>query len=1092
MSFGKHINLGLLVVLFTAAGWDATAQTKLLRFPDIHEDRLVFTYAGDLWLAPADGGTAVRLTAHPGLELFAKFSPDGQWVAFTGQYDGDEQIYVVPSGGGVPRQLTYYPARGPLPPRWGYDNQVYGWTPDGSAVLIRSLRDGWDLSDSRLYTVPLSGGLPQPLPMPVSGAGDLSPDGRQVVYSPLFRDFRTWKRYQGGWAQDLWIFDIETSQAENVTNHPRSDRDPMWVGDQILFSSDRSGTLNLYSYDPASRETAPVTQYTDWDVRWPSADYAGNVVYELGGELYVLDAATSESRPIQVRVPDDGLAMRPSHIQVRRNIEGYSLSPKGERAIFVARGDVFTAPIESGPTRSITKSSNAHDKLATWSPDGSRIAYVSDATGEEEIYVMNQDGSGDPEQLTTGNEGMLFGIEWSPDGERLAYTDKNGKLYVLEVESKRVTEVADERYGLIGGGSWSANGGHIAFTLRDATGFSSIYIWSVADGQVRRITGEYFNEFSPAWDPDGEYLYYIADREYAPMIGSFEWNFVVDRESYIYALALREDVSHPFPPKSDEVSIEEEGEEDEAEEEEDQDENGYIRIDFDGLAERVARVPVGADNYGGLSANEGNLIYVRGTPFYYGRSAGSRPAIMVYSLEDREATALVEGSGSYTLSSDGSKLLVREGSDYNLYDASPSGQGSKKTVSTSGLALDRVPREEWNQIFGEVWRRFRDFFYVANMHGYDWNALRQQYEPLLEHVAHRSDLNYVMGEMVAELNVSHAYITGGDFEIPDRPSVALPGARFTLDEGSDRYRITRIFTGHNEEDRYRSPLTEIGVDVAVGDYVLAIDGEELSGDENPYRMLRNKADQPVTLTVNSRPDLDGSRQVIYRPVTNEVSLKYLSWVEQNRDRVNRMTEGRVGYMHLPDMGSNGIREFVKWYYGQIKKEGMIVDVRGNGGGNVSAMLIQRLNRELLALGYQRLREDATTYPGTVFLGHLVAILNETSASDGDIFPAMFRQAGLGPLIGKRSWGGVIGITGYGPLIDGGGVNVPQFGWADAEGQWAIENYGVEPDITVENDPASVLAGGDPQLERAIEEVLRRMAEDPRQLPPRPVAPVKRP
>ena len=1091
MCLGKYAKLGLSLLVLTSFGRDAAAQTKLLRFPDIHEDRVVFTYAGDLWLAPATGGTAIRLTAHPGLELFAKFSPDGQWIAFTGQYDGDEQVYVVPSDGGVPRQLTYYPARGPLAPRWGYDNQVYGWTPDGSAVLVRSLRDGWDLSDSRLYKVPLSGGLPQALPMPVSGAGDLSPDGRQVVYSPLFRDFRTWKRYQGGWAQDLWIFDIETNQAENITNHPRADRDPMWVGDRILFSSDRSGTLNLYSYDPATRETTPITQYTGWDVRWPSADYQGNVVYELGGELQVLNAATGESRALQIRVPDDGLAMRPSHIQVRGNIEGYSLSPKGERAIFVARGDVFTAPIESGPTRNLTKSSGAHDKLATWSPDGSRIAYVSDAIGEEQIYVVNQDGSGEPEQLTSSNAGMLFGLEWSPDNERLAYTDKSGKLYVLEVESKRITEIADERYGLLGGGAWSPHGGHIAFTLQDATGFSSIYIWSVADGQVRRVTGEYFNEFSPAWDPDGDYLYYIADREYAPMIGSFEWNFVVDRESYIYALALREDVPHPFPPKSDEVTVEE-GEEEEAAGANEDDENGYIRIDLDGLAERVARVPVEADNYGGLSANKGNLIYVRGTPFYYGRSAGSQPAIMIFSVEDREATALVEGSGGYALSSDGSKLLVREAGNYNLYDASPSGKGSKKTVSTSGLALDRVPREEWNQIFGEVWRRFRDFFYVANMHGYDWNALRQQYEPLLDHVAHRSDLNYVLGEMVAELDVSHAYISGGDFEIPDRPRVGLPGARFELDAGSNRYRISRIFRGDNEEDRYRSPLTEIGADVAVGDYVLAIDGQELSGSDNPYRMLRNKGSQAVTITVNGRPSFDGARQVTYQPVTDETSLKYLNWVERNRDRVNRMTDGRVGYMHIPDMGAAGIREFIKWYYGQIKKEGMIVDVRGNGGGNVSAMLIQRLSRKVLGLGYQRLRDDATTYPSTVFYGHLVAILNETSASDGDIFPAMFRQAGLGPLIGKRSWGGVVGYTGYGPLIDGGGVNVPQFGLADTDGQWAIENYGVEPDITVENDPASVLAGGDPQLERAVQEVLRRMAEDPRELPPRPEPPVKRP
>ncbi len=1094
MLWGRLWHTALLSVLFSSLGWEAAAQTKLLRFPDIHENRVVFTYAGDLWTAPATGGTAVRLTAHPGVELFAKFSPDGRSIAFTGQYDGDEQVYVVPSDGGVPHQLTYYPARGPLPPRWGFDNQVYGWTPDGEAVLFRSLRDGWDLSDSRLYTASVSGGLPQALPMPVSGAGDLSPDGRHAVYSPLFRDFRTWKRYEGGWAQDLWTFDLESSRSQNITNHARSDRDPMWLDDRIVFSSDRNGTLNLFSYDPASRTTTPLTQYSQWDVRWPSADYAGNIVFELGGELQVLDTSSGESRSISIRVPDDGLAKRPARTPVRGNIERFSLSPKGERALFVARGDVFSAPIEDGVTRNLTASSNAHDKFATWSPDGSKIAYVSDVTGEEEIYLVNQDGSGEPERLTTGNAAMLFGLEWSPDGKKLAYSDKNGKLYVLDVASKRVQEIADERYGLIGGGAWSPNGGYIAFTLNDASGFSSVYIWSAADGQVRRITGEYFNEFDVAWDPEGNYLYYIADREFAPQLGSFEWNYVVDRESYIYALALREDVAHPFPPKSDEVTVEEEEEEEEEDESdtEDEDANGYIRIDFDGLAQRVARVPVGADNYGGLSANKGHVIYVRGTPGYYGRSASNRPALMVFSMEKREATALVEGSGAYSLSADGSKVLVREGRDFNLYDASPSGNSSKKTVSTSGLAVDRVPQQEWIQIFGEVWRRFRDFFYVENMHGYDWEALRQQYEPLLEHVAHRSDLNYVMGEMVSELSVSHAYISGGDFEIPDRPSVALPGARFALDTASNRFRVSSIFRGQNEEDRYRSPLTEIGINVSVGDYVLAIDGEELDGTRNPYQMLRNKADHAVTLTVSSQPSRTGSREVTFQPVRDETSLKYLSWVESNRDRVGQMTNGLVGYMHIPDMGTNGIREFIKWYYGQIKKQGMVVDVRGNGGGNVSAMLIQRLSREVLALGYQRLRDDATTYPSSVFHGHLVAILNETSASDGDIFPAMFREAGLGPLIGKRSWGGVIGITGYGPLIDGGGVNVPQYGWADKDGQWAIENYGVEPDITVENDPQSLLAGGDPQLERAVEEVLRMMSEDPRQLPPRPAAPVKRP
>jgi len=1062
----------------------AGAQTKLLRFPDIHGEQVVFVYAGDLWIAPASGGTAKRLTAHPGLELFPKFSPDGRWIAFTGQYDGDEQVYVIAATGGVPQQLTYYPARGPLAPRWGYDNQVYGWTRDGTAVLFRSLRDGWDLADCRLYTVPRAGGLPSALPMPVTGAGEFSPDGSNVVYSYPFRDFRTWKRYQGGWAQNLYIFDLATNQAQQITDHPRADRDPMWMGELIYFTSDRDGTLNLYSYDPGTGATAQLTRSTTWDVRWPSADEEGRIVYELNGELVVYDVSADRSTPISIMVPDDGVAMRPSRVSASRDIEDFELSPKGQRALFVARGDVFTAPIEHGPTRNLTHSSNAHDKHARWSPDGARIAFVSDMSGEEEIYVINQDGSGVAEQLTTGSVGMLYWPEWSPDGEHIAYSDKEGKLYVIDVDTKRKREVADEPQGQVFDYTWSANGGYLAFSLSDRNGFTSIYIYSLADGELHRVTGAMFNEFSPAWDPQGDYLYYLSDREFAPQVGSFEWNYVVDRESYIYALALRKDVAHPFPPRSDEVeAAAEEGEEEEGEA------RGPIRIDFDGLAGRVVQVPVEADNYGALSAVEGHLLYVRGGPFYYGRSADVEPELRIFSLADREETTLAEDIAGYALSADGKKVLVRQGRNYNLYDVKPKGAESK-TVSTSGLAVERVPAEEWAEIFDEVWRRFRDWFYVDNMHGYDWAALREQYRPWLAHVAHRSDLNYVLGEMVAELNVSHAYIAGGDFELPDRPRVALPGARFELDEASGRYRIAEIHAGQNEEERYRSPLTEIGVNVSLGDYVLAIDGEELVAPDNPYRMLLHKADRPVSLTVNSRPSLRAAREVTFNPITSEIALKYFNWVERNRRYVEEATGGRVGYLHVPDMSSDGIREFIKWYYGQIRKEGLIIDVRGNGGGNTSQMLIERLDRQLLRVRFVRTYDWPLTYPNSVFYGHLVTLLNETSASDGDIFPAMFKRAGLGPLIGKRSWGGVTGITGHGPLIDGGDVFVPQYGTNDLDGSWIIEGHGVDPDIEVENTVESVLAGRDLQLERGVEEIMRMIAADPKAFPARPAPPVR--
>ena len=546
------------VALLLAAA-PAAAQTKLLRFPDIHGERVVFSYAGDLWFAPTAGGQATRLTAHPGLELFPRFSPDGSRIAFTGQYDGDEQVYVIPASGGVPRQLTYYPARGPLAPRWGYDNQVYDWSPDGRAVLFRSLRYSTDLSDSRLFLAAVDGGLPQPLAMPESGAGDLSPDGTRVVYSPLFRDFRTWKRYEGGWAQELYIFDRETHAVERVTTHRRADRDPMWIGNAIYFTSERTGTLNLYSYDLASREIAQLTDSDTWDVRWPGDDGAGRIVYELNGELQIYSIEDKASRPIAITVPDDGLAMRPARVSAAALIEDAELSPKGERALIVARGDIFTVPIEHGPVRNLTRSSSAHDKWARWSPDGRRIAFVSDASGEDEIYLVAQDGSGEPQQLTSGGQAMRYAAEWSPPGTHLASSDKDGRLIVVDVETREVIEVADEARGPLRDYRWSPHGGHLAFSMTDPTDFSSIYIWSLAERRLHRVTDEFFHEWNPAWDPDGEFLYYLSDRQFAPQLGSFEWNYLVDRETGVYALALRTDVGHPLPPESDEVDLSDTG-----------------------------------------------------------------------------------------------------------------------------------------------------------------------------------------------------------------------------------------------------------------------------------------------------------------------------------------------------------------------------------------------------------------------------------------------------------------------------------------------------------------------------------------------------
>jgi tricorn protease len=1090
----------------------ANAETRLLRFPDIHGDEVVFTYAGDLWLASVDGGTARRLTAHPGLELFGKFSPDGQWIAFTGQYDGDEQVYVVPVTGGMPRQLTFYPAAGPLPPRWGYDNQVYGWSPDGTSVLFRSLRDAWDLTNAQLFTVSVDGGMPEKLPMPESGAGDFSPDGARIVYSPLFRDFRHWKRYQGGWAQDLFIFDLDSYEVVQVTDHVRSDRDPMWIGEKIYFSSDRDDILNLYSWDIATGTTEQVTTSTDWDVRWPSADPAtGRIIYERNGTLELYDIGTASARQIEITVPTDGLAMRPGRVDASDTIEDFGLAPKGQRAVFAARGDIFSTPIEHGATRNLTRSSGAHDREPAWSPDGSQIAFVSDADGEEEIWLVAQHGRETAQQLTDGQAGRLSGLTWSPDGTHIAYRDQTARLLVVDVATGALTEVADDRskFGL--DWDWSPDGTFLAYSLAEDTGFRSLHIWQTSTDESRKVTTELFNDFSPAFDPEGNYLYFLSDREYAPQIGSIEFNYLVDRETYVYALALRDDVEHPFPPRSDEVEAagedkEETTSDDEAKEkkskkktkksEEETDDEGEekepISIDFEDLGERIVRVPIDADNHVGLVAIEGHLLIVKGGASYYGRQSDNQTELVVFSIEDREAETLVSGIQGVALSPDGAKVMVRQGGGYSVYDAKTGGGSSSKSISTSGLQVDRVPHEEWAQIFDEVWRRFRDFFYVENMHGWDWAALRERYRPWLEHVGHRSDLNYVISEMIAELNVSHAYVTGGDWIEPERPNPALLGARFTLDEDSGRYRISAIFPGENGEDRYRSPLTDVGVGVAPGSYLLAINGVALTAEDNPFALLRHAGGTPVELTVSDKATGGAVRQVTVDPIRDEDDLLYIDWVLSRHEYVSEKTDGRVGYIHLPNMGSAGIREWIKWFYPQIRKEGLVIDVRNNGGGNVSSMIIERLQREILMVDFERNNELSDPYPGAVFHGHLVALLDEDTASDGDQFAYAFRAAGLGKLVGKRSWGGVVGIYGGGQLIDGGGLSVPEAGSAGPDGSWVMEGHGVDPDVVIENEPAEILAGRDQQLDKAIEIVMAQIEAEPKVFPERPDPPVKTP
>lgn len=1080
-----------------ASAFSAAAGTKILRYPDVHGNRVVFTYAGDLWIAPTDGGTAIRLTSHPGLEFAAKFSPDGTRIAFTGQYDGDEQVYVMPVSGGVPQQLSFYPAVGPLPQRWGFDNFVYGWTPDGTSVLYKSSYDGFEAGDMRLFTAPVAGGLPTALAMPVSGAGEFAPDGKRVVYSPLSNDHRAWKRYEGGWAQDLYVLDLDAKTWTNVTNSPRNDRDPVWIGEAIYYLSDRDGKMNLYRYDLASKATTQLTKHRDFDAKWASGDQtSGLIVYEFDKQIRVFDTRTNSERAIEITVPSDALSARPAQTSVADDVRQFDLSSDGARALIGARGELYSVPVEHGITRNLAGTSNAHEREPAFSANGKQIAYVSDADGEEHLYVRLSDGSGTPRKLTRDVLGRLYGPKWSPDDARIAFSDAEGRLHVIDTASGARTEVAEDPFGVLTDHAWSPGGRYLAYQKSEPTQFGAVHIFDRTTGRSTRVTDPMFHASEPRFAPDGEHLFFTSAREFAPQLDTVEWNFARDRQIGIFAIALNRDAGRALPIQNDEAgaATADDSADDKAggggDKKTTDGSEGVPRdpvIDFDGLASRVERLPIDAGNIGGLGVTASHIVFGRFDAFYYGREGRNPPELIAYDLEKRSEKKLADKVNGWALSPTGQHVLVD--SEAGLQRI-PLGDGETKTLDLGGLVYQRVPRDEYAVVFNEVWRRFRDYFYVENMHGYDWNAIRDEYRRWLPYVNHRADLNYLLSDMVGELNVSHAYVSGGDLGLPERPTVGLLGARLELDRSAGRYRIARIFTGQNEEERYRSPLTEVGVDAAVGDYVLAINGRDLGATDNPYQLLRIAPGAMVELTLSAAPSGGGMRRVLVQPIASENELKYLAWVATNRARVAELSDGRFGYLHIPDMGPDGIREFIKWYYPQIRKEGLVIDVRGNGGGNVSQMLIERLRRDLLALDFARTHSLPTTYPQAVFHGQLVALINETSASDGDIFPYMFQKIGLGPLIGKRSWGGVVGITDWGPLIDGGSVAVPQFPMNDLDGNFIVEGHGVDPDIVVENDVFSLIAGRDPQLERGVAELDRAIKASPKRWPARGAMPVK--
>lgn len=1070
----------LMLVLLFGSFTFLTAQenVRLLRFPAVHGQQVVFSYAGDLYTVPLDGGTARKLTSDDrGYEMFPRFSPDGTEIAFTGQYDGNTEVFTIPADGGIPKRLTYTATlnRDDISDRMGPNNIVMSWA-DEHHIVYRSRKQSFNSFKGQLFKVSDEGGLSEELPLPVGGWCSYSPDGKRMAYNRVFREFRTWKYYKGGMADDVWIYDFASKQTLNITNNPAQDIFPMWAGEKVYFLSDRDRTMNLFVYDLATKQTTKLTNYTDYDIKFPSlGDHS--IIYENAGYIYNFDLETAQIAQVKVNINNDFLNARNEWKDASKSIRSWAVSPDGKRVVFGARGDVFTLPVESGITRNLTQSSGVHDRNVEWSPDGKYVSFISDRTGEDEIYIQNQNGLEEAIQITSNSDTYKYNPVWSPDSKFLMWSDKMGRLNTVDIATKTISQVAESDAFEFRSYTWSPDSRWIAYALPQTFGVSRVMVYDTKTKETHAITDTWYDAGSPAFDSDGKYLFFTSSRDFNPIYSWTEWNHAYNDMSCIYFVTLQKDTPSPFEPKNDEVAVKiaktadakEKGKKEKGTDKEDQpeDQSKTVDIDFDGIDSRVVKLPIDAGSYFNIQAVGDDVYYA----FASSKSQGA--SLKVYNLKKENETEL-GNSGSFVISADHKKMFLSMNGKYAVVDLPHGKIKTEEFIDLSHMKVMVTRDEEWAQIFNESWRQMRDFFYAPNMHGLDWAAINKKYAVLLPYVKNRNDLNYVIGEMIGELSVGHAYVSGGDKPKPERVKTGLLGAKLSRDD-SGYYRIDKILEGENWTKGTRSPLQEIGVNVNEGDFIIAVNDKSVKEVNDIYSLLVGTAGSQVQLTVNDKAEASGARNVLVIPTADESGLYYYNWVMNNTKKVFEATDGQVGYIHIPDMGPDGLNEFVKHFYPQLNKKALIIDDRGNGGGNVSPMIIERLMRELTLYGMSR-NNDVNIKPGQMILGPKVLLLDNYSASDGDLFPYQFKKLQLGTTIGMRSWGGVVGIRGSLPFIDGGDLRKPEFAPFDEQGNWAIEGYGVVPDIIIDNDPAKEYAGEDQQLNKAIEVVLEQLKD----------------
>ena len=1076
------LSLILIVIFFVPDLSFSSEHRPLMRFPDIHGNKIVFVYGGDIWSVNADGGIATRLTIHDGAEQFPKFSPDGKMIAFSARYDGNGDVYVMNVNGGNITRVTFHP---------GYD-EVVGWHPVKNKIIFSSGRSSYSRF-SKLFLISSDGSGLEELILHEAAAGSFSPDGNKIAFNRVTRENRTWKRYKGGLAQEIYLYDFKSKTEKNLTNFDGTDRIPMWIGDKIYFSSDRDRVLNIYSYDMKTEKIEQITKHKDYDVRRPGKG-DNKIVYEIGGSLWVLDVTTNKSKKIPVEIKTDAPERRPYFKKVTGNITGFDCSPAGERALITARGEIFSVPKENGSTVNLTKNCGARDKDGAWSPDGKNIAYLSDKNGEYNIYVIDAKGKNKAKKLTNFKDGYRHTLRWSPDSKKIAFTDHTLRCYYIDITTKKITEVDKAHYENVDVSldvkpihdfSWSSDSKYLTYSKMNKELITQVYIYSLEKKKTYCVSNGIFNDFNPIFSKDNKYLFFVSNRRFNPTFCDFEWEMVYKKVAGIYYLALQKDSESLLPYENDEVEIKNNDKETKKEPKSEK----TFSIDFDGIAERIEALDLKRGNYRNLAVNKSSLYYQNAEEGDFNRFEFRVPGEMnlyAYSFKKNEKKKIIENINNYKISADGSKIIYKQGRKIAFIDA---GKTKGKKLNLTDVKMWLNPVDEWKQIFNEAWRMERDYYYDPNMQGLDWDQMKVKYGKLIPHASCRQDVQFIIGELIGELNTSHTYVYGGDRQRSAKGvSVGMLGVDWKVDKFNKKYQFKKIYRVSDWSRSSTPPLAKTGIKIKENDYLLQVNGIRVTADKNIYSYFQDLARKQVTLLINDKPTEQGAWEVTVKPASREGGIRYQNWIESNRLLVNKKSNGQIGYIHLPDTYTGSAVEFPKYFYSQTRKKGLIIDGRFNGGGLDPSIFLQRLNKRILSYWTRRYSHDQTG-PAIATRAHMVCLTNRQAGSGGDELPHEFKQKGMGPVIGTRTWGGLVGVSNFISLIDGGGLTAPDYRIYSPEGKWVVENTGVAPDIEVDLHPEEMSRGYDAQLMKGIEVLMKKIKEEPRPWPKHPAFPV---